>query len=369
MKSRVLFIPCNANQLESFVKIASTIKSQGQVHTVALIFDSLLHQGLKFSSDDFDEIIESALKSEKPFYLLNRLQQIRLLIALRRELAWLRDQKFDYLIHGADSAFMWLVISLLVDRPRVICVLDGFLAEPGWLNVLKYKIISAIRWLFGWISLQYLVPSVIGSNVNEKIYVMASSVAHVIRERGYRGVVNVSRLPRHKIKRKIKTGKSRRVRVLYATTAFAWHGYRSYAGKELMGLELLLNQVSDHCEQVELVVRIHPRGDRLEVLELTQKYPNISMVSERELEVDLDWSDIVLSAGSSISYEARLHGCHVGFWCAEEYGISDCSYIAKDCMASMFSSIADVVGYCRHKSCSESEIVLYKEFPYESVLK
>ena len=147
---------------------------------------------------------------------------------------------------------------------------------------------------------------------------------------------------------------------MYATTAFAWHGLHRYAQKEEEAIRGLIN--FKEKLNFNLRIRVHPRGDAKNLNEGVFK----TYVKNNTLYEDLFWADVILSAGSSISYEALLYNKQAGILFPSSYNITDLTPIVKDLQLPLIESEQDLVHFI---DSMQNKIIVYDDFDCEKLLE
>lgn len=329
----ILLIPANRNQMLNFLEICEYLP---EAKTTLFDVSDMLHQDIgDLSKFDFD-VIKIGITTSKPFYRYRGIKKLLYAyLARRRVLRLFTHQKYDLVLHGGESTFLYMILPLIRPAPKVIGILDGFLFLDSKTSIIKYRFYEAVRPFADRLNLAHLIPAVIGGNKTQGYYVMSEQVAEIIRGRGFSGRTIISQLPRHKdlIRERKKRGDSKK-RILYSTTAFKWHGYSEFARQEEEAIQSLLECIKK-LGKIDVRIRLHPRGAADYDL---SKFPT-EILSSHELATDLSWADCVLSAGSSISFEAAVMGTPTVVWEPSRYGLNSNSPIVKALNLPLVESI------------------------------
>lgn len=252
-----------------------------------------------------DEVSFFSLSSFKRVFFL-----LKNSIAIKRIML---GRRFDNVIIGNDGAIVKLILNNLDYNPIVYMWLDGLLSlrQSYRLNILKLILIRSFECL----NLSYLCPSVIGFDRRiSKLYVMDESVKNEYNffERFINlDKVEVKAFPRHEIlaQSSFKVNTGFKLRVLYLTSAWEFHGHKYESEIQDEQIKLLLHQFSSY-DNVEFVIRTHPRENKFKY----EKYNSVNLSEIKDFEVDILSSDFIISARSTGLFEADKFGKNVAIF-------------------------------------------------------
>lgn len=343
----------NQNHVENFSAVICALRKRKiAAHFYIYNFDCLVQQDMCFDSIDGVTTIDVPVATKKPFYLMGSFLRLYYIFLVVRKLKSKSRRDFDILIHGGESAFLYALLSVLPKPKKIIGILDGFLFKDSSQALIKYKFVEFLRAILSKFKLQYFLPSTIGGNVTNKYVVLSKSIAETLVKRGFLGEIKVSNLPRHDYVTRKKNTKVKNV--LYATTAFKWHNYKQFAENEILAIKKLVDYFSSR-DDIEFRIRVHPRGE----LSAEEKKLFQHFMVHTSMENDLAWADVLLSAGSSISYEGILFGAKVAVWHPEYYGIDETYPIVRDLKMQLISNFMTLNDYLSTDFENEISIDLF----------
>ncbi len=290
------------SQLAQNVRIVC-LDSMSGLNTKALIPKALL----------FDDKLE---RSEKPFYLQGSVERAVYLFRNRRAAA-AAVSDCTHLLIGNDGAMQRMMIRMFRRNSpgRVILLLDGLLTAraPSFSFVLKRYAGLLTRRTF----LTPYLPSLVGHGDVDDIFVMNDSVKKILIDQGVREPIRVAYLPRFsnllKAVRRLKDEQSFAFgedRLLYATSAFKWHGEAELAQCQATELDDLYALARKHMP-VRIRIRRHPR-EPIEDYSGKELSENVALSDpSTPLADDLAWATAMLTGRSSAAVEAELVGLPV----------------------------------------------------------
>jgi hypothetical protein len=299
----VLFLPQNDSHAETAVLLDRELATRG-LRSVALDMDGVYHQGTEHLLKGIT-VLPSGLASDRAFYRLPALDQMRVVASARRLVPrWLAD--VDTVVAFNDGALQRLVLTAARRRGiRTDLVLDGmvtYLDAPHSPASIARGILRMTGRLLDRTSAGAFFPSEVGLAAVDRTHVAGEHSATVLRSRGSRALrVLASGLPRWPDAE--WNAPTRVENVLYLTGSFRWHGDQSTA----VAQERDLAELADVCAELglPLTIRVHPR-DELE------RYAGIraTFVDPRaeSMTTTIRRSDLVLSIVSVGLIEAVLLG-------------------------------------------------------------
>jgi hypothetical protein len=299
----VLFLPQNDSHAETAVLLDRELAKRG-LGSVTLDMDGVYHQGTEQLLGGMT-ILQSGLASDRAFYRLPPMDQMRIVASARRSVPrWLAD--VDNVVAFNDGALQRLVLSAA--RRRGITtdlVLDGmvtYLDQPPSLGSFARGILRMTgRWLDR-TNAGAFFPSEVGLTAVDRTHVAGEHSATVLRSRGSRARrLLASGLPRWP---DAEWNAPTRVKeVLYLTGSFRWHGDNITAAAQ----ERDIQELGDVCGDLglTLTIRVHPRDE-------AEQYAGIraTLVDPRteSMTATIRRSDLVLSIVSVGLIEAVLLG-------------------------------------------------------------
>jgi hypothetical protein len=299
----VLFLPQNDSHAETAVLLQRELARRG-LGSITLDMDGVYHQSTEQILKGMT-VRPSGLASDRPFYRLPPLEQMRIVASARLAIPrWLAD--VDNVVAFNDGALQRLVLTAARQRGiNTDLVLDGmvtYLDEPPSVGSFARGILRMTgRWLDR-TSAGAFFPSEVGLAAVDRTHVAGEHSAMVLRSRGSRALrVLASGLPRWP---NAEWNAPARVEgVLYLTGSFRWHGDQRTA----VAQERDLVELADVCAELglPLTIRVHPRDE-------AERYAGIraTFVDPRaeSLTATIRRSDLVLSIVSVGLIEAVLLG-------------------------------------------------------------
>lgn len=304
---RIVFQPQNLGHLRNFLAIAQRLG--GGVESRFVLVDDVssepLHERFEGADDRFERV-RIGSGNIGTFYRAGALERLRI---LRRHAPELQRAvaAADALIVGNDGAVQRIMIDRVRrDGGRVGMMIDGLLfASRRFTTRPAYRIAFRLAARLG---LSPWLPSEIGYSRPNRVWTMHESAAEVVR-RAMPGVPVISGLlPRHESLRTavdhVRRAAPRGDRaLLYAMSAFGWHGHWDDAERQRRDIEYLA--AVRHDTAVPIRVRLHPRTEADEIAFVRDTGLTVSD-AETPLETDLGSAVAVTSPRSSLLHEAVL---------------------------------------------------------------
>lgn len=313
-RCKVCFVAQNETHAESFVHVVESLLSYGvheeSVECIAL--DNVT--GLAV-----EQIIPSRFRKEIPvkyaveFYRRNSvIRAVWLLInrhAIRRAM-----KDVSLLVFGNDGAIQRLMAQAVrANGGVVLLVIDG-LIQPWPTSGVRRWGARAKRMLFTLaerLGASAFVPSHVGHSSVDHIYVMDGSVEKALRGQGVLTPISVVRLPRLKA---VEIGSEAAedfgggsYNLLYVTGAYAWHGLRLEERMQIADVQAFLDFARQH-DECSFRVRIHPR-EKMDGYSCLNLPANVTLTcSELPPLQDLQWATCVVTARSTMAFEAKMMG-------------------------------------------------------------
>lgn len=299
----MLFLPQNDSHAETAALLDAELKKL-EFDSVTLDLDGLYHQGTRQILEGMT-VLSSGLESDRPFYRLPPLDQVRIVAAARPLVPrWLAG--VDAVVAFNDGALQRLVLTEARRRRiQTDLVLDGmvtFLDAPISPRSLARGILHKIGRLLDHTAAGSFFPSEVGLSAVDRTHVPGEHSATVLRARGSRArQVLASGLPRWPDAEWNVPGCVNRV--LYLTGSFRWHADNSTATAQ----ERDIAQLAEVCAQIglSLTVRVHPR-DEVEPYEGLDA--TIVDARQESMTSTIRRSDLVLSIVSVGLIEAIILG-------------------------------------------------------------
>jgi hypothetical protein len=299
----VLFLPQNDSHAETAVLLDRELATRG-LRSVALDMDGVYHQGTEPLLEGMT-VLPSGLDSDRPFYRLPPLDQMRVVATARPRVArWLAD--VEAVVAFNDGALQRLVLTAARRRGiRTDLVLDGmvtYLDTPHSPGSFARGILRMPGRLLDRTSAGAFFPSEVGLAAVDRTHVAGEHSATVLRSRGSRALrVLASGLPRWPDEE--WNTPTRVEKVLYLTGAFRWHNDQPSA----VAQERDVAELAEVCREfgLGLTIRVHPRDD-------VERYVGIraTCIDHRteSMTATIRRSDLVLSIVSVGLIEAILLG-------------------------------------------------------------
>jgi len=303
VKRTVLFLPQNDSHAETAALLDQELKKRG-LESVALDMDGVYHQGTEPLLNEMT-VLPSGLASDRAFYRLPPLDQLRVVAAARPLVPrWLAE--VDAVVAFNDGALQRLV--LIAARRRGVptdLVLDGmvtYLDAPDSPMSFARRILRITGQRLGDTTAGAFFPSEVGLAAVNRTHVAGEHSAMVLRSRGSRARrVLASGLPRWPDAE--WNAPTRVESVLYLTGSFRWHGDQGTA----VAQERDVAELADVCDEygLPLTIRVHPRDE-------VERYGSIRATfadsRAESMTATIRRSDLVLSIVSVGLIEAILLG-------------------------------------------------------------
>jgi hypothetical protein len=299
----VLFLPQNDSHAETAALLDRELAKRG-LESVTLDMDGVYHQGtvplLKGMT-----ILPSGLASDRPFYRLSPLHQMRIVAAARPLVSrWLAE--VDAVVAFNDGALQRLVLTEAGRRSLPTdLVLDGmvtYLDAPHSPRSLARRFLRQTGRRLDGTTAGAFFPSEIGLSAVDRTHVAGEHSAEVIRSRGSRARhVLASGLPRWPDAE--WNAPTRVEKVLYLTGAFRWHDDQGSA----VAQERDVAELAAICDEfgLALTIRVHPRDD-------VERYAGIKATivdpQAESMTATIRRSDLVMSIISTGLIDAILLG-------------------------------------------------------------
>jgi hypothetical protein len=254
-----LFLPQNDSHAETAVLLGRELSRRG-TRSVALDLDGVYHQGTEALLERMP-VVSSGLATDRPFYRLPPIDQMRVVSAARPSVAgWLAD--VDAVVAFNDGALQRLVLAAARRRGiQTDLVLDGmvtYLDTPRSPRSVARQILRMAGRRLSATGVGAFFPSEVGLAAVDRTHVAGEHSATVLRSRGSRASqVLASGLPRWPDAE--WDAPTRVVEVLYLTGAFRWHDDQASA----VAQERDVAELAATCHELglSLTVRVHPRDD------------------------------------------------------------------------------------------------------------
>lgn len=312
-------------------RITFVVQNETHAQNFALVIDELLQLGVpkqRINCISLDkvtglgaarhlrevEVLDLPVRHDINFYLSSG---IRRLIWLLRHYRAIRSLAGDtrVVVMGNDGAIQRILLDgVRRNKGRSILVLDGLLfpwASKLSLDFLKSRAKKHLFSAASRLGVSWLSPSHVGHSPLDEIFVMDSYVKEVL-EAQIRREVKVVTLPRIAALYAGAQAKQRSgaMNVLYVSSAFLWHAREDLDRKQWKDLRDINAYAAAHPD-FRFRIRVHPREPRERYLE----YPwggNVELTfKETPLIDDLIWSAVVVTAMSTVAYEAKQLGLPV----------------------------------------------------------
>jgi hypothetical protein len=268
--------------------------------------DGVFHQGTASHLNGMT-VLPSGLASDRVFYLMPPLRQMRVVAAARpRVPQWLAG--VDAVVAFNDGALQRLVLTEArrrgIPTDLVLDVITGYETadEPHSPRHLARKTLRMIGRSLDRTTAGAFFPSEVGLAAVDRMHVAGKHMAEVLRSRGSRARrVLASGLPRSPDAE--WNAPTRVEKVLYLTGAFRWHDDQDTAAAQ----ERDLAELAAVCGELDLplTVRVHPRDE-------VERYAGIraTFVDARaeSITATIRRSDLVLSIISTGLLEAVILG-------------------------------------------------------------
>lgn len=314
MPSPAVLFPCaNRGQLGNALPVACALAADG-VRAHLLSLDALHDQGVASALEREslpDGVTHAPLPVpalSPPFARRSFVSRLRAVIALAPELRR-QAEGFDAVVIGMDGAFERILLQELRARGGFGgLILDGPILPAPRLRIDRGAWWSARRWLrfharrLGLraahrLGLDPYVPGLLAHTPLDRIYTMGRFTTRTLAAHGLETPLETHGIPRMaELARRPENAdriEPRPARVLYASTAFRWHG-ESYLDRcQRRDLEILAGALP--AAGWELHVRIHPREDRAAYRDLVGR-PGV-----RVSPADLSLADEILAAEAVVT--------------------------------------------------------------------
>lgn len=304
---RVVFQPQNLGHLRNFLAIAQRLGNAVESRFVLVddIGSEPLHERFEGADGRFEHV-RVRCGDIGTFYRAAAVERLRILRRLAPELQRAAAAA-DALIVGNDGAVQRIMIDQARrDGGRVGMMIDGLLfASRKFTTRPAYRMAFRLAARCG---LSPWLPSEIGYSRPDRVWTMHESAAAVVR-RAAPGLTVVSGLlPRHETLRTAVDHVRRATpqcdrALLYAMSAFGWHGHWDDAERQRQDIEYLASV--RHDTGVPIRVRLHPRTEADEIAFVRDTGLTVSD-ADTPLEVDLGSAIAVTSPRSSLLHEAVL---------------------------------------------------------------
>jgi len=310
MKKIIVFFPQNKNQEENFVELANELIS---LHKEINIDDFLFILvpdafGENYSSaNNFRKLVIN-WSTERPIYLLGYIKRFTNLIANRKKLKKLKWLKGNILIIGNDGVLQrYLINRIGFEKIFIICDTIIFPIKE------KLKFYIPIFQFLSKLKISHYFPGLTFHTPNDGIFVSNNNNKKILEKQSIKNFIYVCDMPLHAKNRetfynirKLRK-KTEKISVLYVTSAFKWH--KLYFEDKLQRKDLMdLCFFSEKNKDLRVRVRIHPREQLSNYSYLKTKCKDLEISGKNGLTEDLAWSDIVITATSSVAYEAQQLG-------------------------------------------------------------
>lgn len=288
------------------------------------------------------EVLELPISYGINFYYSSGIKRsiwlLRHFWAIRR-LVW----DTQVVVLGNDGAIQRILLEKVRKRNgRSMLVLDGLLFQ--WATGLSLDFLKARvkKYLFSAASavgVNWLFPSHVGHSPIDEIYVMDDYVKKVLEAQIGREVKVVT-LPRIAA---LYAGaqsrqKCRGANILYVSSAFLWHAREDLDRCQWKDVKDINTYAAAHPE-THFRIRVHPREHRKHYLDYSWA-KNVELTfRETPLLDDMMWATVVVTAMSTVAYEAKQLGLPVMIYTRnfnllpESLFIQDNYYVKSDQLA------------------------------------
>lgn len=270
-------------------------------------------QHINYNSLYEKNVIEIDLSlNDESFYLLNPFQKISFCNIFKKEIKnKFKNKKINKIIIGNDGALQKIIIECVSKNNKEI-VVDMWL--DGLISLRNSRLMNSIKLFTSYVAekirFSYFFPSVIGTYGRiDSLFVMDDSVINefnclLIKSKIKR--IEKVVFPRHKelmLMASVSHSDSVKYRVLYLTSAWAFHGHNKWQQHQFQQVEKLIAYFKNK-KNIDFKVRVHPR-------DLKNNYNKLDcrIFSESpSFEEDIINSDFIISARSTGLFEAEMIG-------------------------------------------------------------
>lgn len=314
---KIGFVVQNETQRENFLRLANDLVESG-VDRNGIIFitlDAVTH--LNGGRDIHGFSVRTVpVKTEKSLYLMTGASRMIWLFRNAKQIERLVDD-IETLVVGNDGAVQRIFLKTVRRRAGKTAILvDGLLFPFGrsLMKRLHFHCRMAIFRAMDELGFGYMAPSIVGLSAVDQIFVMTESVKTVLKLNGCRSPISVIALPRHAdLAKAVKYSRGNldySFNLLYVTSAFAWHGAMDEAKRQQEDLADIV-ELARKRPDMRLAIRVHPR-EAIDFYNKLELPANVTLrASSIDLALDLAAARCVVTARSTVAWEARYVGVPV----------------------------------------------------------
>lgn len=319
----IIFVIQNESQGENFSAISRQlhVKFNKEFYVRGIYLDNFMGQNLydRFKDELPGDLIPAKIK--RPFYLESYYVRLLNVIRYKRHIKRL-NLSADIIVIGNDGALQRATIEVI--RPsskKATCILlqegilNSFISNKDKLKIFLQKILRLIN-------LSSLAPSVNGCYPVNRIisfdrqWLNSPLVKSNSSDRRWRLMPRHLELIKHqKVSNRDKIDS---IRILYATSAYKWHGKYAEHSMQIKEVRSLATWAKNHPKIVSRIrIRVHPRENYQDWVNLLRDFQVDITGSDVALKDDISWATHILSARSTVLVDALFANKTVCGTCIE----------------------------------------------------
>ena len=308
---KLIFLHQNNNQKINFLELSDYLVRNKYIEPKNITFISIDNAFYDNEQELIDKYPEIKIDwvGQKSIYRLGLLARLANLFLNLKSLKKLSIIKNNILVVGNDGSIQRFVNNYF--SPEKLYIICDTVIGPQKNFYVYYKIFFS---LISRLRVSHFFPGLSFHTPCDGIFLNHINSKNLLNSRSVTSPIHIVDMPLHMKnridfyeKKKIKVNSNNRLNFIYITSAFAWHRKYledSYQKKDLQDLIKFFNKNS----KFQLRIRIHPREDLKEYEVFRESYPNISISYKTSLVDDLAWCDRLITAASSVAYEADILG-------------------------------------------------------------